>query len=95
MQQNTIKITKEEMDSFNKLKNDIQKNIFEFGELYLEKMELDKYYKELQDKELTLRNKTEEFKKMEQSLMEAIYTKYGEGSIDIVNGIFTPSPKKE
>ena len=90
-----IKITKEEIDSFTKLKNDIQRNIFEFCELYLEKMEVDRYYKELQDKELSLRNKTEEFKKSEVDLMTSIYNKYGDGNLDIVNGIFTPSPKKE
>lgn len=86
-----INITPEELNEFNKLKDDIQRNIFEFGELYLEKMELDALYKSLSDKELKLRNKTEEFKKAETKLMTAILDKYGEGSLNISNGTFTPN----
>jgi hypothetical protein len=88
-----VKITTEELHEFNSLKEDIQKNIFEFGELYLEKMELDNLYKGLSEKETKLRNKTQEFKKRENELMDKILTKYGEGKLDIKNGIFTPSGK--
>jgi hypothetical protein len=85
-----IKITTEELSEFNKLKESIQRNIFEFGELYLEKMELDSLYKTLSDKETNLRNKTESFKKQETELMNKILQKYGEGSLNIKDGIFTP-----
>jgi len=86
-----IKITTEELEKFNKLKESIQRNIFEFGELYLEKIELDTLYKSLSDKEINLRSKTEEFKKQEIELMNVILTKYGEGSINIATGMFTPN----
>lgn len=86
-----IKITQEELTQFNNLKDNIQRNIFEFGELYLEKMELDALYKSLSEKELKLRNKTDEFKKQETALMTAILDKYGEGNLSLADGIFTPS----
>jgi ribosomal protein S4 len=86
-----IKITEEEFNEFNKLKEEIQRNIFEFGELYLEKMELDVLYKNLSDKENSLRNKTEEFKKREGDLMDKILQKYGEGGLNLKSGMFTPN----
>lgn len=86
-----IKITPEELKEFNVLKDEIQKNIFEFGELYLEKMELDNLYKSLSEKETLLRKKIEEFKKSETDLMNKILKKYGEGSLDIKSGVFKPS----
>lgn len=86
-----IKIEQEELQEFNKLKDEIQKNTFEFGILYLEKMELDALYKSMSEKEAELRNKVGEFKQKESELMGRILQKYGEGNLDIKNGIFTPS----
>jgi hypothetical protein len=88
--ENSIKITTEELQELNNLKLEIQKNIFEFGELYLEKMELDRIYKNMADKETELRNKVLEFKKRENDLMDKILQKYGEGSLNIASGTFTP-----
>jgi hypothetical protein len=86
-----IKITTEELQDFYKLKDDIQRNTFELGVLYLEKMELDNLFKNMSDKETELRNKVGEFRQRESELMNRILQKYGEGNLDIKNGIFTPS----
>jgi hypothetical protein len=86
-----IKITTEELQDFYKLKDDIQRNTFELGVLYLEKMELDALFKNMSDKETELRNKVGEFRQRESELMNRILQKYGEGNLDIKNGIFTPS----
>lgn len=86
-----IKIEQEELQEFYKLKDEIQRNTFEFGVLYLEKMELDALYKSMSEKENELRNKVDEFRQKESELMNRILKKYGEGNLDIKNGIFTPS----
>lgn len=86
-----IKITTEELQDFYKLKDDIQRNTFELGVLYLEKMELDALFKNMSDKETELRNKVGEFRQKESELMNKILKKYGEGNLDIKNGFFTPS----
>ena len=78
-------------EELNKLKEEIQKNTFELGVLYLEKMELDAVIKSFSDKESELRNRVGEFKQKESELMNRILQKYGEGNLDIKNGIFTPS----
>jgi len=87
----SIKISTDELQEFNTLKSEIQKNIFEFGELYLQKMELDSLYKELSDKELELRKKTSTFKQREVDLMNNVLKKYGEGSLNIDTGVFIPT----
>lgn len=84
-----IKITEEELQEFNTLKNVIQKTIFEFGELYLEKMELDTLYKLMSEKEQQTREKILESKKRETELMDKILKKYGEGNLNIATGTFT------
>lgn len=86
-----IKIKEEELQEFYKLKDEIQRNTFELGVLYLEKIELEVLIKSLSDKETELRNKVGEFKQKESELMNRILQKYGEGNLDIKNGIFTPS----
>jgi hypothetical protein len=88
-----IKIAQEELSELNTLKDEITKIIFEFGELYLEKMELDALYKSLSDKELELRNKKAEFKKREIGLMDTILKKYGEGNLNVRDGTLTPTQK--
>lgn len=86
-----IKITEEELLGFNNLKFEIQKNTFEFGVLYLEKVELDALYKDLSDKENKLRENISTFKKQESDLMNGILQKYGEGALNVATGVFTPN----
>jgi hypothetical protein len=88
-----IQLTQEEFSDLNKLKEDIQRNIFELGELYLEKMELDGLFKSLSEKEIKLRENVGTFKIRETELMNKILEKYGEGSLNPVNGSFIPSKK--
>ena len=86
-----IKITQEELDGFNKTKEDIQRVLFGLGELYLEKMELDHLFSELAEKEKGLRDKITAIKKEELELMDKMLAKYGEGSLSLTNGMFIPS----
>lgn len=86
-----IKITTEELETFNKFKENIQKLMFEFGVLYFEKYELDKLFKEQSIKELSMIELLENSKKEENEFMESIFKKYGEGSLNIKEGLFTPN----
>jgi hypothetical protein len=88
-----INLTEEELTELNDLKENIQKNIFELGELYLEKMEIDGLYKNLSEKESSLRENVETFKVRESSLINKILEKYGEGSLNPLNGTFIPTKK--
>ncbi len=85
------KIDQVELDELQNLKNEIQKNIFEFGVLYMEKLELDDLRKSLSEKESNLMSKNSDFKKQESDLMDKILKKYGEGSLNVKDGTFTKS----
>lgn len=86
-----IKITKEELDAFNKAKTDIQLVMFKLGELYLEKMEMDHIIQELSEKEKLLREDVVKIKKDELALMDNMLKKYGEGNLSLEKGEFTPN----
>jgi hypothetical protein len=90
-----IKISPEELQEFENLKHEIQINTFELGVLYLEKLELDVLFKNLSDKETELRNKVGNFKQREADLMNKILQKYGEGNLNIKDGVFIPSKKTD
>jgi hypothetical protein len=90
---NVIKLTDEELVQLNELKNDIQKTIFSLGELYLEKMELDSIIKTMSEKETELRNGMQSTKKKESEFIDKILDKYGEGSLNLADGVFIPTEK--
>lgn len=89
-----IKITPEEIQTFNDIKLNIQKTMFGLGELYLEKMELDHLYEELASKEKKLREDILKVKQEELSLMDKMLEKYGEGNLSLDTGTFIPRDKK-
>lgn len=89
--QNAVKLTQDEINDFNKIKNNIQKNIFDFGELYLEKMELDAFYKKLGEKELELRKLVELYKNQQSTFLDNLAKKYGEGNLNFKTWEFIPN----
>ncbi len=86
-----VKLDPSELTELTSLKDGIQRIMFEFGELYLEKMELDVLFSTLSEKESGLRNKMSDLKKREATLMDSILKKYGVGSLNIREGVFTPT----
>jgi len=85
-----IKITEEEQNTIRDLQIKFQKKLGEFGTLYVEKMGIDAAIKAVTDKEITVQNEWKELQKQENSLIESILKKYGEGSLDLKEGVFIP-----
>lgn len=88
-----IKFTQQELDSLKSIQLSFQENIMSFGQLYLDKMALDEKIKELSQFESNLRAKYEKIQKDEDEWLNAITTKYGEGSLNLKDGTFIPNPK--
>lgn len=88
-----IKFTQQELDSLKSIQLSFQENIMSFGQLYLDKMALDEKIKELSQFESNLRTKYEKIQKDEDEWLNAITTKYGEGSLNLKDGTFIPNPK--
>ena len=85
-----IKISESELSEVKLLQNKFQERIFQFGNLYLEKMQIEAAVKSITDKEVELQEEWKNLQKMENDLISKILTKYGEGSLDLKAGVFIP-----
>lgn len=88
-----IKFTQEELDSLTRIQSKYQENTFKFGQLYLDKLSLDEKFKQLTELESSLKNSFVETQKEEESWLNSITAKYGEGSLSLKDGTFIPSKK--
>lgn len=90
-----IKISENEMAEIKMLQSKFQNMIVKFGELQIEKMELDKMVSDFVNKEKTLKEDWTNLQKLESELMDKILKKYGEGNLNMNDGTFIPSPPKQ
>ena len=88
-----IKIAQEEMAEINMLREKISKNIFDFGSLAIEKIELDKMVSDYVERDKKLREDRANLEKMEKEFVDKLVKKYGEGEIDLKNGVFIKNPQ--
>ncbi|TRO55757.1 hypothetical protein E2P64_06640 [Candidatus Bathyarchaeota archaeon] len=88
-----IKISESELAEVRMLNGKFRGMVIEFGELGIEKMELDRMVSEFVAKEKSLKEKWQNLQKIEKELMDKVVQKYGEGDLNIEDGTFTPSPK--
>lgn len=86
-----IKISQEELQTTLDLQNKIQKIVHDFGNLYIEKLQIDNAVKVITEKENNLQNEFEKLQTQENELIQSFYKKYGDGSLDIKKGLFLPS----
>jgi hypothetical protein len=82
-----IKFTEEEVGQINQLRSDVQGVFIQLGQLSIErKRRID----ELDEIELGLQQKHQEYVVQEQELFKTLNEKYGDGNYDPNTGIFTP-----
>jgi len=86
-----IKFTEQEIAEIRMLQGKFQEKQFEFGRFHLERMHLLKLVKELEDQERKAEEEFGQIQGMETSLLERLTQKYGEGSLDLSNGMFIPA----
>lgn len=90
---NPIKLSPEELEELRKIQNTYQEKTFAFGQLYIEKLNLLEKEKEVISLEEKLKQDLVDAQKLEQGWMEKVSNKYGEGSLSLRDGTFTPNPK--
>ena len=88
-----IKFTQEELDGLGKIQSKYQENTYRFGQLYLDKLDLDEKFKQLTEAEASLKNNFLEIQKEEETWLNSITAKYGEGSLSLKDGTFIPTKK--
>jgi hypothetical protein len=94
MTNENIKISEAELAEVKMLQSKFQAMVFKFGELQIEKMELDRMVSEFVAKEKGLKEGWQNLQKLEQDLIDTIIKKYGEGNLNMNDGTFTPTVSK-
>ena len=85
-----IKISKEESQDTIDSQNKFQQMIAHFGNLYVEKMQVDTMIKSLTEKEGKLQEEWKDLQTKENELIQSFYKRYGDGQLDIRRGLFVP-----
>jgi len=88
-----IKISGDELAEIKMLQNKVSQKVFEFGNLGIEKIEIDRAVQSFVEKDKKLREEWDGLQRMEREFVNKLIKKYGEGDLDLKEGTFTPSPK--
>jgi len=86
------KLTKEELDSINSIRNEASQIFFELGRISIRRRNVNLQIDEDEEK---LENQHDELVKKENELYQTLNKKYGDGEIDPAKGEFIPTPSKE
>ena len=90
---NKIKFTEEELKRLKEIASTLERCIFEYGQLHIEKKKIEDSVRSLKKYENELDGRYLDATKQEESFLEEITKKYGEGGVDINTGEFIPSTK--
>lgn len=93
MNNETKKFTDEELTSIKDLQQKYQEKLVFFGHLSLERMSIEQSIKELNEAETNAREEYQSLQKEEEKMIETLSSKYGDGSLSLKDGTFTPSSK--
>jgi|LakMenEpi03Aug12_release.lakeMendotaPanAssembly.Ray.scaffolds.fasta_scaffold75882_5 hypothetical protein len=87
----TLKFTDDEVNEIRFLQNKFQEKLIKFGQIQLETIELEDRLSLLKNEQNRLRTEYISLQRTEQDLMDKLTNKYGEGSLNLKEGTFTPS----
>jgi hypothetical protein len=85
-----IKLTQEELDELKSIQTTYQEKTFAFGQLYIDKLNINEKIKQLEEIESKLTKDLVDAQKKEQEWIDKISSKYGEGNLSLKDGTFTP-----
>ena len=87
------KFSDQYIESIKSLQSKYQEKILYFGQLTLERLSIEQSIKNLNEEENKAKLEYLELQKEEELLIESLSSKYGDGSLNLKDGTFTPSPK--
>jgi hypothetical protein len=87
---NGIKFTDEERKELTDLQTSYGKVVFNLGKMYVERLSMERAFAILSEQEKTLQSQLDDCQKKERSWTEKMAAKYGDGSLDTLNGVFIP-----
>ena len=87
----TRKLDKEHLDEITKLRSDYSNNALELGNLAIELALQEQRTEMLKNEQTRCINAFYDLRKQESELLEKMRERYGEGEINIEQGLFTPN----
>ncbi len=87
----TKKFSDDEINEIRFLQNKFQEKLIQFGQMQLEIIELEDRLSLVKNEQTRMRNEYISLQRTEQELMDKLTTKYGEGSLNLKEGTFTPA----
>ena len=87
----TRKLDKEHMDEIQTLRDAFAKNSQTLGNIFLEEYSLKQRFDMLDAERVKYIQQFSELQKQEQTLLEKMRDRYGDGEINIAQGTFTPN----
>lgn len=88
------KMTNEEISEIQKLQEKFNKQVYKFGHLYIRKLKVEQETKKISDQESKLFSELGELESEESKLIEKFLVKYGEGQLDLKQGVFISDKSK-
>ena len=89
-----IKFTEEEIKKLDDIQFEYSRIKDNFGGICLNKINLRNRIEELDDYENSLAKEYEDNRKNENSFMDELNKKYGDGNLDLNTGVFTPKTEE-
>jgi|TARA_B100001939_G_C16566678_1_gene456794 predicted nuclease with TOPRIM domain len=85
-----VKFTKDELNSIEELRNNYNSVTNALGMLEVSRMQTEKRLEAIEGDKIRLETQYEQLTMAEKELINSLTEKYGQGSIDINSGVFTP-----
>jgi predicted nuclease with TOPRIM domain len=85
-----VKFTKDELNSIEELRNNYNSVTNSLGMLEVSRMQTEKRLETIEGDKIRLETQYEQLTMAEKELINSLTEKYGQGSIDINSGVFTP-----
>ena len=85
------KFTEEEMQEIAQLQSKFQERIFGLGQIEVDQLSLEESKKVLDERKLTIVNDLKDLRTEENGIVNKLASKYGNGSLSLRDGTFTPS----
>ena len=92
---NQIKFTKEELSGIREVRNSFNNITTNFGNLEVQRIQTDQRLSAIEQQKVIAENEYNQVIQQEVELLNNLNEKYGQGSLDLEKGVFTPIEEKK
>ena len=90
-----IKFTKEELSGIREVRNSFNNITTNFGNLEVQRIQTEQRLSAIEQQKVIAENEYNQVIQQEVELLNNLNEKYGQGSLDLEKGVFTPNEEKK